>query len=101
MEYVYEYLRSGKTVSGEEFAKYIKDLKKYIPKNIKKVMLRADSEFMSGPVCDAAEEAEYNYIFSNRQCEPPFPEKGWYSKKRIPEVEFNSCEYTYYCRNKI
>ncbi len=56
-------------------------------------MLRADSEFMSGPVCDAAEEAGYNYIFSSRQCAPPFPEKGWYQKKRIPEVEFNSCEY--------
>ncbi len=28
-EYVYGYLRSGKTVSGEEFAKYIKDLSIY------------------------------------------------------------------------
>lgn len=81
-EYVYGYLRSGKTVSGEEFAKYIKNLKKHIPSSIKKVILRADFEFMSGIVCDAAEEPGYNYIFSNRQCEPPFPEKGWYRKKK-------------------
>jgi hypothetical protein len=92
-EFVYGYLRQGKTVSGKEFVKYLKHLKRFLPSQVKRVILRADSEFMSGPVCCTADNLGFGFIFSNKQCEPPFPKNGWYKPKKKDFREYNECIY--------
>ncbi len=92
-EYLYGKLRKGETVSGEETAKIIHILKSYLPSCVKKVLLRADSEFMSWHSVEAALYESYDFIFSNKQCEPPFDPANWYRPRKSVEAEFNSCIY--------
>lgn len=92
-EYVYGKLRKGETVSGEETAKVIHSLKNHLPSCVQQVLLRADSEFMSWNSVEAALKERYEFIFSNKQCEPPFDSKTWYRPNLRKEAEFNSCSY--------
>jgi len=92
-EYLYGKLRKGETVSGEEAAKLIHTLKDYLPSCVQKVLLRADAEFMSWESVEAALDEGYDFIFSNKQCEPPFDPAGWYRPRQREEAEFNSCMY--------
>lgn len=92
-EYLYGKLRKGETVSGEETAKIIHILKDYLPSCVQKVLLRADAEFMSWDSVEAAFDEGYDFIFSNKQCEPPFDITGWYRPNQKVEAEYNSCIY--------
>ncbi|HQF85579.1 MAG TPA: IS1380 family transposase [Smithellaceae bacterium] len=92
-EYLYGKLRKGETVSGEETAKVIRALKNHLPLCVQKVLLRADAEFMSWNSVEAALDEGYDFIFSNKQCEPLFDPKTWYRPSRKEEAEFNSCLY--------
>ena len=92
-EYLYGKLRKGETISGEETAKVIRTLKHYLPSCVQKVLLRADAEFMSWESVEAALDEGYDFIFSNKQCEPPFDQEGWYRPRQKEEAEFNSCMY--------
>ena len=92
-EYLYGKLRKGETISGEETAKVIRILKDYLPSCVKKVLLRADAEFMSWDSVEAALDEGYDFIFSNKQCEPLFDPAGWYRPRQREEAEFNSCMY--------
>jgi hypothetical protein len=92
-EYLYGKLRKGETVSGEETAKVIRILKDYLPSCVQKVLLRADAEFMSWESVEAALDEGYDFIFSNKQCEPPFDPAGWCRPRQREEAEFNSCMY--------
>ena len=92
-EYLYGKLRKGETISGEETAKVIRTLKDYLPSCVQKVLLRADAEFMSWESVEAALDEGYDFIFSNKQCEPPFDPAGWYRPRQREEAEFNSCMY--------
>ncbi len=92
-EYLYGKLRKGETVSGEETAKVIRTLKNHLPSCVQKVLLRADAEFMSWNSVEAALEEGYDFIFSNKQCEPLFDQQIWYRPYRREEAEFNSCMY--------
>jgi hypothetical protein len=92
-EYLYGKLRKGETVSGEETAKIIHVLKRYLPSCVQQVLLRADAEFMSWDSVEAALDEGYDFIFSNKQCEPPFDPAGWYRPSKKEDIEFNSCIY--------
>ncbi|HNY97132.1 MAG TPA: transposase [Smithellaceae bacterium] len=92
-EYLYGKLRKGETVSGEETAKVIRIIKDHLPSCVQKVLLRADAEFMSWNSVDAALDEGYDFIFSNKQCEPLFDPKTWYRPSRKEEAEFNGCMY--------
>jgi len=92
-EYLYGKLRKGATVSGEETAKVIRALKDYLPSCVQKVLLRADAEFMSWDSVEAALDEGHDFIFSNKQCEPPFDNETWYRPWKRAEVEYNSCMY--------
>ncbi len=92
-EYLYGKLRKGETISGEETAKVIRTLKDHLPSCVQKVLLRADAEFMSWASVEAALGEGYDFIFSNKQCEPLFDPHIWYRPYRRQEAEFNSCMY--------
>ena len=92
-EYLYGKLRKGETVSGEETAKVIRTLKNHLPSCVQKVLLRADAEFMSWNSIEAALDEGYDFIFSNKQCEPLFDPQTWCRPYRREEAEFNSCMY--------
>jgi len=89
-EYLYGKLRKGETMSGDETAKVIRALKGYLPSCVEKVLLRADAEFMSWNSVEAALGEGYEFIFSNKQCEPPFDPDCWYRPRQREEAEFNS-----------
>jgi len=92
-EYLYGKLRKGETVSGDETAKVIRALKDHLPSCVQKVLLRADAEFMSWASVEASLDEGYDFIFSNKQCEPLFDPQAWYRPYRREETEFNSCMY--------
>jgi hypothetical protein len=92
-EYLYGKLRKGETVSGEEMAKVIRTFKDHLPSCVQKVLLRADAEFMSWNSVEAALDEGYDFIFSNKQCEPLFDAQTWYRPYRREGAEFNSCMY--------
>jgi hypothetical protein len=92
-EYLYGKLRKGETVSGEETAKVIRTFKDHLPSCVQKVLLRADAEFMSWASVEAALNEGYDFIFANKQCEPPFDPKHWYRPRQREEAQFNSCLY--------
>jgi len=92
-EYLYGKLRKGETISGEETAKVIRTLKDYLPSCVQKVLLRADAEFMCWSSVEAALDEGFDFIFSNKQCEPPFEPERWYRPRQREEAQFNSCMY--------
>jgi hypothetical protein len=92
-EYLWGKLRKGETISGEDTAKVICSLKGHLPTCVKEVLLRADAEFMSWASVKAALDEGYDFVFSNKQCEPLFDAATWYCPRKKEEVEFNSCFY--------
>jgi hypothetical protein len=92
-EYLCGKLRKGETVSGEETAKVIRSIKAHLPSCVREVLLRADAEFMSWSSVEAAWDEGYDFIFANKQCEPPFDPGSWYRPRQREEAQFNSCIY--------
>jgi len=92
-EYVVGKLRVGETMGGEEIAKLIRSLKKYLPGCVKRVILRGDGEFISWESVEAAIEEGYSFIFGNKGCTPQFENKGWYKVKKKDQFEYNECIY--------
>ena len=92
-EYIFGKFRSGKTLSGEESSQLILELKKHIPRCVKNVILRADSEITCWESVKAAEKEEYQFIFSNDKCKPVFEDSSWYKIRKNDEVEYNECMY--------
>jgi hypothetical protein len=92
-EYLHGKLRKGTTVSGEEAAKFIADIKSHLPGCVQQVLLRADGEFLSWYSVKAAIDAGFDFIIANRGCNPVFDATGWYRPWKRKAVEFNSCFY--------
>ena len=92
-EYIAGKLRKGKTVSGEETAKFIEQISKQVPGCVKRVLVRADSEFFSGESIKALLELCWDFIIAARSCNPPFDPKGWYSPLKTEAIEYNECVY--------
>ena len=92
-EYLHGKLRKGTTVSGEEAAKFIADIKNHLPGCVQEVLLRADGEFLCWHSVKAAIDAGFDFIIANRGCSPVFDPSGWYRPWKRKTVEFNSCLY--------
>jgi hypothetical protein len=82
--------RRGETMSGVEVARQILESKQYLPVCVRKVIVRGDGEFISWESIAACESNGYGYIFGNKRCTPPYPEKKWY---RHGIYEYNEVTY--------
>ena len=92
-EYLTGKLRKGVTVTGQEAAVFIADIKKQLPGCVQEVLLRADGEFLSWESVQAAVEAGFDFIIANRGCMPVFDPNSWYRPWKRKAIEFNSCLY--------
>lgn len=63
---------------------------KYLPRGVRKVILRGDGEFIRWESIAACEKNGYEYIFGNKCCKPPYPEDKWY---RHGAYEYNEVMY--------
>lgn len=77
-EYLTGKLRNGVTMSGQEAAALIKRIKSQLPGCVKRIVLRADGEFLSGESVAAAIEAGFDFIIANKGCRPPVDPNTWY-----------------------
>jgi len=92
-EYLNGKLRKGDTISGEEAAAFIHKIKSQLPGCVKKVLFRADGEFLSWDSVSAAMELGFEFIIGNKGCKPPFDQNTWYRPKKSKPIEYNSCVY--------
>jgi hypothetical protein len=93
-EYLLGKLRKGKTMSGEQTAAFIHQIKDQLPGCVQQVLLRADGEFLSSHSVQAAVSCGFDFIIANKRCDPPFAQQSWYRAFKRKAIEFNSCVYT-------
>lgn len=89
-EYLVGKQRCGETMSGEEVKDLIIESRKYLPKSVRRALLRGDGEFISPEAIQACHAVGYQYLFKVKAHRPLFPEKGWY---RYGGVEYNETTY--------
>ena len=58
-------------MSGKEVARQILESKQYLPKGVRRVILRSDGKFISWESVDASEINGYEHIFGSKRCNPP------------------------------
>lgn len=92
-EYLLGKLRKGETMSGEEVAKFVKNIKPQLPGCVKKVLFRGDGEFFSWQSVSACIEEGFLFIIANKGARPPFDPQMWYKPKKRKPIEYNSCTY--------
>jgi hypothetical protein len=92
-EYLLGKLRKGKSMTGIQTADFIHQIKTQLPGCVKKVLLRADGEFLSSHGVQAAIDCGFDFIIANKGCEPPFDPDCWYRPFKRKDYEFNSCVY--------
>jgi hypothetical protein len=92
-EYISGKLRKGETVSGKQCAVFIKDIESRLPGCVKKVLIRADGEFLSWETIEALIKAGFDFIIGNKGCTPVFDPSTWYRPQKRKAIEYNSCIY--------
>jgi hypothetical protein len=92
-EYIAGKLRKGATVSGEETARFTEQISRQLPGCVKRVLVRADSEFFSWESIKALMELCWDFIISAKSCNPPFDPQGWYCPVKAEAIEYNECVY--------
>lgn len=92
-EYLLGKLRKGKTMSGQQIAAFIFQIKASLPGCVQHVLLRADGEFFGRESVKAARDCGFDFIIANRRGEPPFDLDRWYRTKQYKYAQFNSCIY--------
>jgi hypothetical protein len=92
-EYLAGKLRKGVTVTGQEAAAFIADIKNHLPGCVQEVLVRADGEFLCWQSIQAAMTSGFDFIIANRGCTPVFDPKSWYRPWKRKMIEFNSCIY--------
>lgn len=85
--------RSGKTISAKETAALIRSFPALLPCTVKKVVIRADGEFISYEAVCAALACNYIFIFANRASKPDFDNSKWYSLSKNKHIFYNDCIY--------
>jgi hypothetical protein len=89
-EYLCGKQRRGQTISREEVARQIRGFRSYLPACVKKVLVRADEEFIGWESVKTCLECGYSFIFASSGCKLPLPADRWYSYKGC---EYNECWY--------
>jgi Transposase DDE domain group 1 len=92
-EYLLGKLRKGETLSGQETAAFVAQIKSHLPGCVQYVLLRADGEFLSWEAIKAAKGCGFDFIIANKGCNPPFDPSGWYRPLKRKDIEYNSCMY--------
>lgn len=92
-EYLLGKLRKGNTMSGQQIAAFIIQIKASLPGSVQHVLLRADGEFFGRESIKAARDCGFDFIIANRRGEPPFDPEKWYRTKQYRYAQFNSCIY--------
>jgi hypothetical protein len=92
-EYLAGKLRKGVTVTGQEAAAFIADIKNHLPGCVQEVLVRADGEFLCWESIQAAMTSGFDFIIANRGCTPVFDPQSWYRPWKRKMIEFNSCIY--------
>jgi hypothetical protein len=92
-EYLLGKLRKGETISGEEVAKFIKNIKTQLPGCVKNVLFSGDGEFFSWQSVCACIEEGFDFIIANKGARPPFDAETWYRPKKLKPFEYNDCIY--------
>jgi len=77
-------------LTEEEIAGWIGQFRDLLPSCVVKVLVRGDSELMAWRSVKACYMRDYDFIFANRRCAPPFPKPGWYQHG---PYEYNECLY--------
>jgi hypothetical protein len=77
-EYLCGTQRAGKTMSDEEVAKLLREMKQYLPDQIRRVLVRGDAEFIGAQTIQTCRECGYDYIFGNKSAAPYFIQRRWY-----------------------
>jgi len=86
-------LRKGDTMSGQEAAQFIRKIKSQLPGCVKKLLLRADGEFLSWESVSACMDEGFDFIIANKVCRPSFDSKTWYRPKKREPYDYNHCMY--------
>jgi len=89
-EYLCGTQRRGETMSGAEVARQIRQFRGLLPEGVKQVTVCGDGEFIGWESVQACGQEGFRFIFGNKTCRPPFPERGWY---RQGAYEYNECWY--------
>lgn len=89
-EYICGSQRKGKTITGEEVVKQIRKFRVLLPDSVKKILVRADGEFMGWECIEELEKQQLQYAIGNRRCAAPFASDKWY---RYRDYEYNEVMY--------
>ena len=92
-EYLAGKLRKGVTIDGKECAAFIRTIKAQLPGCVRRVLMRADGEFLSWQSVHASIEAGFSFIIANKGCNPPFDPNGWYRPWKRKNIQYNCCTY--------
>ena len=91
-EYLAGKLRRGKTISGAEIKRFIRELRGLLPASVKKITVRADSEFYCWEAVEACRAAGLDFILAVKKSRPDFDEKAWYSVGKN-DLQYNEAIY--------
>lgn len=89
-EYLLGCQRRGVTMSDEEVAGLIRQMRRYLPSCVRKVLILGDAEFIGPATVQACEASGFDYILANKSAKPYFGEEGWY---RQGEYHYNEGQY--------
>jgi len=78
-EYLCGTQRRGSTITDAEMAKLVREIKRYLPSTVKRVLVKGDAEFIGGETIKACTECGYQFIFANKRCAATFDSKQWYA----------------------
>lgn len=89
-EYLCGNQRSGKTLAATEVARQIRQFRGLLPSCVKEIRVHGDGETFGWESVQAALDEGVIFTFSNKRCEPPFPDDGWFMHGKY---EYNECVY--------
>ena len=89
-EYLCGKQRRGDTMNNREVARQIRKFRGLLPECVKRVRVRGDGEFIGWESVQACTDEGFTFIFGNKRCAPPWPDRGWY---RQGDYEYNECRY--------
>lgn len=92
-EYMAGQLRKGKTLSGTDIKNHLFALRTLLPPSVRKVTLRADSEFYCCKAIATCRELGFDYIIAVKKSRPNFNENNWYSIGDNDDIQYNSTLY--------
>jgi hypothetical protein len=92
-EYLAGKLRKGQPISAKDIKSYFLSLPALLPSCVRKVTVRADSEFYCWAAVAACRQVGFDYIIAVKRSRPEFDEGSWYSVGKDDSIQYNSVIY--------